>query len=352
MAKERTFLRGLTGESYGLAEYLRGQRSAPRVRKKGTGLVLDHGGAPGYGVLGPGATAEWLVGPGDDPFLSQSIQVHLVDLMPGGCNDGHAHQNEALYYVIDGRGHEIHDGERYDWEGGDAVVVHSDSVHQHFNDDPDRPARGIIFKAKTLWLLLGLWQQGKTSAFREPGYGPREDWSQLRTPGITAKRKVVKHASTSWEDTRDGRVRVITSGRQTDVRFASVDLSELEIAPGASTTKHWHMADEVLYVLDGRGRSRHWDVLAEIADRYYARVAEKPSTWEFAGGDVLYVPQNTVHVHENTGGVPLRMLSGQNRVFKTIGYDAVAYPRSSGGPDGVARPTRRRTGRTSDVRHR
>ncbi len=63
-------------------------------------------------MLGPGATAEWLVGPGDDPFLTQSIQVHLVDLTPGGCNAGHAHQNEALYYVIDGRGHEIHDGER------------------------------------------------------------------------------------------------------------------------------------------------------------------------------------------------------------------------------------------------
>ncbi len=148
---ERTFLRGLTGESYGLSEYLKRQRAAPRVRKKGTGLVLDHGGAPGYGVLGPGATAEWLVGPGDDPFLTQSIQVHLVDLMPGGCNAGHAHQNEALYYVIEGRGHEIHDGQRYNWESGDAVVVHSDSVHQHFNDDPDRPAHGIIFKAKTLW---------------------------------------------------------------------------------------------------------------------------------------------------------------------------------------------------------
>ncbi len=150
---------------------------------------------------------------------------------------------------------------------------------------------------------------------------------RLRTPGITAKRKVVKHGATKWEDTRDGRVQVITSGTQTDVRFASVDLVELEIPPGGKTAKHWHMADEVLYVTSGQGRSTHWDVLAEIADRYYARIPETPSTWEFAAGDALYVPQNTVHVHENTGTVPLRMLSGQDRLFKAIGYDAVAYPK-------------------------
>ena len=86
------------------------------------------------------------------------------------------------------------------------------------------------------------------------------------------------------------------------------------------------MADEVLYVEAGRGDTLQWEVAAEIADRYYARIATEPGCWEFAKGDVVYVPQNTVHQHVNTGNEPLRLLSGQNRLFKLLGYDSVVYP--------------------------
>jgi len=322
---ERVFLRGISAETYGLAEHRARQHAAPRVRKAGTGTVLTHG-MPGYSGLGASASAEWLVGPGDDPFLTQSLQVHTVDLAPGGKNEGHGHQNEALYYVFDGRGYEIHDGVRYDWEGGDAVVVHADSVHQHFNADAEHPARGIIFKAKALWMYLGLWQQGRSAELSTAGFGPRVDWSRLWTPGVQQKRKVVKEATTRWEDTRDGHLRVITSGRQADVRLGSVDLTELEVPVGGRTPRHWHMADEVLYVEAGRGDTLQWEVAAEIADRYYARIATEPGCWEFAKGDVVYVPQNTVHQHVNTGNEPLRLLSGQNRLFKLLGYDSVVYP--------------------------
>lgn len=323
--KERVFLRGLSAETYGLGEQLRRQRAAPRVRHEGAGLVVAHGMA-GYDGLSAKSSAEWLVGPGDDPFLTQSLQVHTVDLAPGGSNDGHGHQNEALYYVLEGRGYEIHDGARYDWEAGDAVVVHADSVHQHFNADPKRPVRGLIFKTKAAWCYLGLWQQGRSAPFEaEARYGPREDWSRLWTPGVAAKRKVVKVADTRWEDTRDGRVRVITSPAVADVRIASVDLYQQDIPPGGRSARHWHMADEVVFVESGSGTSVQWDVEAEIAERYYARVATEPTRWDFGARDVVYVPQNTVHEHVNTGGTPLRLLVAQSRLFKLLGYDAVAY---------------------------
>lgn len=38
-----------------------------------------------------------------------------------------------------------------------------------------------------------------------------------------------------------------------------------------------------------------------------------------------YVPQNTVTQHFAGAGGPLRLLSGQNRLFKQLGYDNVAY---------------------------
>ncbi|HVR89084.1 MAG TPA: cupin domain-containing protein [Candidatus Limnocylindria bacterium] len=317
MSAERVFLRGLAAERYALAEERARQRAAPRVRDGG--IVVGARDAA-YEGLSDRSQAQWYVGPGDDPFLTQTIQLHTVELFPGGANEGHGHQNEALLYVIEGRGYEIHDGKRYDWRAGDLVVIHADSVHQHFNADPDRRAFGIIAKAKCAWLYLGLWQQGRPAAFEKPGYGPREDWSALWSPGIETKNKVVTVADAPWRQMSGGRMRELTGP---SVRASSVDLAVLEIAPGQRSVRHWHMADEVLYVISGRGHSSQWDVEAEIAGRYYARVAETPSQWEFGPGQVLYVPQNTVHEHVNDYDEPLVLLSARNRLFRLLGYDAV-----------------------------
>jgi quercetin dioxygenase-like cupin family protein len=104
-----------------------------------------------------------------------------------------------------------------------------------------------------------------------------------------------------------------------------MDIYAQEIPAGSRSAKHGHMADEALYVISGRGYSLHWDVEAEIADKYYARVKAEPSRWEFAAGDVVYIPQNTIHQHVNAGKEPLLLLSAQNRLFKLLGYDSVAY---------------------------
>src|SRR5207302_3156678 len=267
----------------------------------------------------------WMLGPGDDPFLTQTLQVHFVELLPGGANHGHGHQNEACFYILEGKGYEIHDGVRYDWEKDDFAIVHTDCVHKHFNANEDVRALALVMKAKTNWMAMGLWQQGRSAPFDATGYGPREDWSKLWTPGATAKKKVVKKSDTRWEDTRDGHVRIISSPEKKDVRTNSVDVYQQEIAPGRTSAKHWHMADEAVYVQSGKGHSLQWDVEADIADKYYARIAEKPSRWDFTTGDLVYVPQNTVHQFVNDGDEPLLFISAQNRLFKQLGYDNVAY---------------------------
>ena len=120
-------------------------------------------------------------------------------------------------------------------------------------------------------------------------------------------------------------MRIISSPQRTDVRTNSVDVYQQQIAPNGSSAKHWHMADEAVYVMAGAGHSLHWDVEAEIAEKYYARVAETPSRWDFTAGDLVYIPQNTVHQHVNDGDEPLLFLSAQNRLFKQLGYDNVVY---------------------------
>ena len=145
--KERLFYRGLSGLTYSLREELKRLRKVPRVIK-GKDLQLKKG--PQYfnaNILTP------------KEKITQVLYAHYVVLSPGGKSDKHGHMNEAMFYILDGKGHEIHDGERYDWESGDLVVVQNSCVHQHFNDDPKRPVRAIIIKSKPLYLFMNLVAQ-------------------------------------------------------------------------------------------------------------------------------------------------------------------------------------------------
>jgi quercetin dioxygenase-like cupin family protein len=323
MAKnERVFLRGLSSETYGLGEFRARQLAGPRVRDDST--VVDDGKIAHSGDSEHSSTW-WRVGPGDEPFLTQTLQVHFVQLPPGTSNRGHGHQNEAAFYILEGRGYEIHDDQRYDWSQGDLVLVHTDSVHRHFNPYEER-ATCLVMKAKCTWMYLGLIQQGRSGPVAdEERFGPRTDWSQLWTPGAVERKKVVKPADTVWKQTPLGRVRVLSSQDRTDVRNFSVDVFELSIPAGSRSGKRWHMADEILHVLSGSGYSLHWEVEAEIAERYYARIAKEPTRHDFKQGDTLYVPQNTIAQHFAADGTPLLLLSGQNRVFKMLGYDKTVF---------------------------
>jgi quercetin dioxygenase-like cupin family protein len=322
--KGRVFLRGMTSEQYGLSEFRQAQLDAPRVR--GDDVVVDDAQV-GHSGDSEHSRTWWRIGPGDEPFLTQNIQVHFVELPPGQSNHGHGHQNEAVFYILEGRGYEIHDDKRYDWEKGDLVVVHTDSVHRHFNASEDERAVALVMKAKSTWMYFGLIQQGRSGPVEnEERFGPREDWSRIWEPGVEDRKKVVKPEDTAWETTRDGRIRVLCSKDRNDVRVFSVDVYEQEIPAGSRSGKHWHMADEVLYVVSGNGYSLHWEVEAEIAEKYYARVAKEPTRHEFTAGDTLYVPQNTIHQHFNASDdEPLVLVSVQNRLIKYLGYDKVVH---------------------------
>jgi quercetin dioxygenase-like cupin family protein len=322
MAKSRVFLRGMSSEQYGLKEFRQAQLAAPRVRNDD--FVADDA-AVGHSGDSADSRTWWRIGPGDDPFLTQNLQVHFVEIPPGKANHGHGHQNEAVFYILEGSGYEIHDDQKYPWEAGDLAIVHVDSVHRHFNDG-DITAKMLVVKAKSTWMYFNLIQQGRSGPIDgDHEFGPREDWSRRWTPGLEEKAKIVKPTDTVWETTRDGKVRMLCSKETPNVRVVSVDIYEQEIPPGSKSAKHLHMADEVAYVLSGTGESLQWQVEAEIAERYYARVAKEPTTWPFKADDTVYVPQNHVHQYVNTGQEPLRLLVAQNRLIKYLGYESVVY---------------------------
>ncbi len=144
--KDRVFVRAIAG-SYNLSDELKRLRALPRVRK---GKELKF-------VDGPQTFSRHYVEPKDG--ITQTLHIHLEEWGPGAKSQKHGHVNEAAFYILDGTGYEIHDGVRYDWQAGDVAVVHQNCVHQHFNADPDKPARAIVLKSKPMYLFMNMMFQ-------------------------------------------------------------------------------------------------------------------------------------------------------------------------------------------------
>ena len=146
-SKKRLHCRELSSFSYSLRSELERLRKIPRVIK-GKDILLK---------WGPQCFNANILTPKDGS--TQVLYAHYEVLAPGGKSEKHGHMNEALLYILDGNGHEIHDGLRYDWEAGDLVAVENSCVHQHFNDDPEKPARILIIKSKPLYLFMNMLMQ-------------------------------------------------------------------------------------------------------------------------------------------------------------------------------------------------
>ncbi len=88
--------------------------------------------------------------------MVQTMAMFVAEIPPAGKTGKHRHFNEAMIYVLAGRGHTIIDGQRYEWAEGDVVSVPLYSWHQHFNDDPDHPVRYLGVTNIPLIRALGL----------------------------------------------------------------------------------------------------------------------------------------------------------------------------------------------------
>lgn len=141
--KDRVFLRAIQGE-YNLTTELERLRAMPRVRKAKDIKFVD----------GPQAYSRHYVEPKDG--ITQTFHLHLEEYGPGGKSQKHGHVNEAAFYILDGAGYEIHDGQRYDWEAGDIAIVHNNCVHQHFNASETEPARALVIKTKPMFLFMNM----------------------------------------------------------------------------------------------------------------------------------------------------------------------------------------------------
>jgi quercetin dioxygenase-like cupin family protein len=143
-------------------------------------------------------------------------------------------------------------------------------------------------------------------------------------PARNGKRKKVVHPNDMpWEMSRQGILKHLLN-EQMNTRMESVDAYMLLIPPGSRSGKHRHLAEECLYVVEGRGYDQHQDCDVEITDTYHWIVQDEVKRYDWEAGDVIYIPPNTVHQHFNADpDRPVRLISAINRIYQKFGLNDI-----------------------------
>jgi uncharacterized RmlC-like cupin family protein len=121
---------------------------------------------------------------------AETVDAYMQILPPGSRSGRHRQLAEQAVYIVEGYGYDIHvdcdlsipDGEKYlwvpqdeerrfEWQAGDMVYIPPNTISQHFNADPERPAR-IIVVTNRIYKQSGLndLEQLETA----PEYDPNE----------------------------------------------------------------------------------------------------------------------------------------------------------------------------------
>ena len=168
------------------------------------------------------------------------------------------------------------------------------------------------------WDETAVWNDGTAN---QDLYQQLLDDAETAPARNAERKKIVRPADIPWEMSRQGMLKhLINEGMNT--RMETVDAYMQIVPPGSKSGKHRHLAEECLYVLEGRGYDLHQDCDVEITDTYHWKPQDQVSKWEYEAGDVIYVPPNTIHQHFNADpDRPLRLISTINRIFKQCGLN-------------------------------
>ena len=168
------------------------------------------------------------------------------------------------------------------------------------------------------WSESKAWLRGTASGKLYQGL---LDDAQAAPPRNAKRKKLVHPEDMPWEMARQGLLKHLLN-EQMNTRMESVDAYMQVIPPGSRSGKHRHLAEECLYVLEGRGYDQHQDCDVEITDTYHWKPQDEVKRYEWEAGDVIYIPPNTIHQHFNADPErPVRLISAINRIYKQCGLN-------------------------------
>jgi quercetin dioxygenase-like cupin family protein len=102
----------------------------------------------------------------------ESVDAYMQLIPPGSRSGKHRHLAEECLYVLEGHGYDLHQDcdveitdtyhwkaqdevQRFEWQAGDLIYIPPNTIHQHFNADPDRPVR-LISAINRIYRKFGL----------------------------------------------------------------------------------------------------------------------------------------------------------------------------------------------------
>ena len=168
------------------------------------------------------------------------------------------------------------------------------------------------------WDESKAWKRGRNN---QKLYQAKLEDAQSAPTRNSKRKKIIHPEDMPWELSPQGLLKhLLNEGMNT--RMETVDAYMLIIAPGSRSGKHRQLAEECLYVLEGRGYDLHQDCDVEITDTYHWRPQDEVKRYEWEAGDVIYVPPNTIQQHFNADAErPVRLISVVNRIYKACGLN-------------------------------
>jgi uncharacterized RmlC-like cupin family protein len=109
-----------------------------------------------------------------------------------------------------------------------------------------------------------------------------------------------------------------------NTRAETVDAYMLVIPPGSKSGKIRQLAEQAVYVVEGRGYDLHVDCDLDIVDdeKYSWRPQSETKRFDWEAGDLVYIPPNTINQHFNADPDRIaRIIVITNRIYKMSGLN-------------------------------
>ena len=110
------------------------------------------------------------------------------------------------------------------------------------------------------WGESSVWLSGVDN---DPLYQNMLDDAESAPERNAERKKIVRPAEMPWEMSPQGILKHLIN-EQMNTRMETIDAYMQIIPPGSHSGKHRHLAEECLYVLEGRGYDLHQDCDVEI----------------------------------------------------------------------------------------
>ena len=101
----------------------------------------------------PQGRLKWLMHPAMESATKRK-DIYFYEIPAASRSGKHRHVAEELIYVLEGRGYDVHDGERWEWEQGDLICIPTMTAHQHFN--LGKGAALLLGAMSSTYIMLGV----------------------------------------------------------------------------------------------------------------------------------------------------------------------------------------------------